>query len=265
MISRVGGVAEPAALGVGPQAHAEGALTRAYGQYAHAEGNATTAATLAAHAEGNSTTANANYTHAEGFGTAASGSYSHAQGRLSTADKVAQHTHSGVAPATINAVKAQYSVYTTCGQVAAAAGTIVELVFTGDGSTTVTGAGTSVLVIPLKSVIAVRYDIVARPNANAAAGPYGAGWSGTVLAGRGNNTGYGASYSTGAQQRAAVAAAATPLGSFADGTSTGLNLQYQIISSDPNNNWLRFYITNNSGLAHTLAGTLQCVELVTTT
>jgi hypothetical protein len=265
MISRVGGVAEQAALGVGPQAHAEGALTRAYGQYAHAEGNATTAATLTAHAEGNSTTVNANYAHAEGFGTTASGSYSHAQGRLTVADKVAQHTHSGVAPSTINAAKAQYSVYTVCGQVAAAAGSVVDLVFTGDGGSTVTGAGISVLLIPLKSVVAVRYDVVARPNANPATGPFGAGWSGTVLAGRGNNTSYGASYSTGALQRASGAVAATPLVSFADGTSTGLSLQYQIINSDPNNSFLSFRITNNSGLAHTMAGTLQCVELVTTT
>lgn len=80
--------------------HAEGQLTRAWGNYgshaegyqaratggaAHAENWNTVASGDYAHAEGNGSVASAPAAHAEGSGTQATGNYSHAEGNLSQA------------------------------------------------------------------------------------------------------------------------------------------------------------------------------------
>lgn len=238
------------------------ALSAAFG--AHAEGLGTSATAAYAHAEGYFSAASGAYSHAEGYFGAASGAYSRAGGRGAVANKLGQVAHTAVLPNNVLASQSQYSVYTSGGTVAAANGSTLELSFLGDGTINTSGPNTSVLVIPLKSVVLVKFDVVARPNASASSAVVGACWSGSVLCARGNATGTTAGYSTGSQQNNTGWTTAPQTYSM-DAQGASLTLAYSIVSTDTTNNYLKFLLSNpTSGIAWSVIGALQCVELVTT-
>ena len=66
---------------IGIMNHAEGYMTKAYGNYSHAEGQTTTSNGQATHAEGYQTKAEGSFSHAEGAFTKATGQGAHAEGR----------------------------------------------------------------------------------------------------------------------------------------------------------------------------------------
>lgn len=262
MITRTGTYAEPNAPAAGKLAHTDGWVTTASGLSSHAEGYQSVASGNFAHAEGYQSVASGTTAHAEGFICTASGNYSHAQGRYAVADKVGQCAQCGVQPSTLLASVVQYSTYTIGGS--GASGTGNYLYMDGVGSATYTTAGINVLLIPLKSVALVRFDIVGRPNATAAAAVAGVCWSGTVLVGRGNSTGTAAAYSTGSQAHASAQVNVPALYTF-DAAAANVTLTYYIDTTVAANNALQFYAQNNSGVAYSYTGVLQCTELVTTT
>jgi hypothetical protein len=245
-------------------AHAEGSATTANGAYAHAEGSGGIASGGGAHAEGSSTLASGNSAHAEGAGTTASGYASHARGLYATANRYGQSAQGSHNPSALSATFAQYSTYTIGGAVAATNGSTVELTFDGNAPA-VTGASTNVLVIPLKSTVLVNCDFVIRPNAGTGTAPMGASFSGSVLCGRGSTTGGTAYLTQGTASHSNSGNVTIPLTyGFSDTQVSGVFLQMAIVSTDTNNNYVRFVLTNStSGIAWSMVGVLRCVELVT--
>lgn len=249
----------------GTASHAEGAYTAAPGAFGHAEGYSTVASgTNGAHAEGNSCYASGNAAHAEGQNTSASGNQSHAQGTFATADKYGQDAQ-GMPMGVISSARAQRSVYVAGAAVAATAGSTAELTFDG-AAPVLTGAGVNVLLVPVRSAILVRYDIVARPNNNASVVAFGAGWAGSILAGRGNDTATAAAFST--SLGTVMAANTTPTNMYPNyilesGSQNNLLVQVSINTTTAATNYLRFVIVNSGTLAYSVVAVLQCTELLT--
>ena len=71
--------------------HAEGGLTKVYGERAHAEGSLTIARAPYSHAEGNTSESSGNASHAEGHRTFASGWGAHSEGITTTANGQSAH------------------------------------------------------------------------------------------------------------------------------------------------------------------------------
>lgn len=160
----------------GLAAHAEGINSQAAGASSHAEGNGTyispngdsahveginTAASAPyGHAEGNTTTASGQSGHAEGYLSEANGVYSHAGGLQSYANKIGQWARSSLQPATINAQRAQCSIYTMGMQTTATS--TVFLTLDGTTALNLTGPTTNQLVIPLYSTYQFSLTLVTR-------------------------------------------------------------------------------------------------------
>jgi ribosomal protein L27 len=141
----------------GASSHAEGQTSIASGSYAHAEGGGSNASGASSHAEGAGSSASGAAAHSEGNITVASGAYSHAGGNRATASRHAQFARAG--GTNQFSVLTQYSVYPIGAVVSSTAPTV--LAFDGSGPST-SASGTTVLIVPYKSVIMWRLQIVGR-------------------------------------------------------------------------------------------------------
>lgn len=247
----------------GAASHAEGNSSTASANSAHAEGLSTTASGLYSHSEGNATIASGDYAHAEGVTCTASGTMSHAQGQGALANKVGQHAQSAFSPASLGALQSQYSTYVSGCMLSSTNGATADLSFDTNG-TILSGSTTDQLVLPLRSVILVRYDIVARCRATSPGFAVGAGWSGTLLVGRMSATGTAAGYAT-TQATAQFLSGTTSLTPnwYFDTGSAGLQIQFSINSSDTTYNYLKMTaVQGATTLNYAVVAVLHCTELV---
>lgn len=253
----------------GNSSHAEGSQSTASAACAHAEGGLGSASGTYSHVEGYQCSASGSQSHAEGYSCTASGQYARASGYSSLAGKHAQLAHGGLAgwmTGLMSPGGGQYSLYSLGCTTTTTAASLTELTFNGSTTITLSGAATNVMVVPVLSVFMITYNIVAKYNVTASATPAGAGWTGSLLAARGNV------YATPGAYTMAVNATGSTTGTVVsptystDSTTAGaLQLNISMTTTNTTNNYVSFKCVNNPGGVFAVVGSLQVVELTTNT